>query len=210
VATGLYPSPVPFADVVTTTTHKTLRGPRGGMILAKANPDLEKKLNSAIFPGTQGGPLLHVIAGKAVAFGEALQPEFKQYQEKVIKNAQAMATQMSSRGYKIVSGRTESHLFLVDLIGLTYTGKEIETRLDSAHITLNKNAVPNDPRSPMQTSGLRIGTPAITTRGFGVEESVLLATWICDILDDLDNEALLNDVKAKAIALCRRFPVYTA
>lgn len=210
VAAGLYPSPIPFADVVTTTTHKTLRGPRGGMILAKTNPELEKKLNSAIFPGSQGGPLMHVIAGKAVAFGEALQPTFRQYQENVLKNAQAMATQISSRGYKIVSNRTENHLFLVDLIDLPYTGKEIETRLDRAHITLNKNAVPNDPRSPMQTSGLRIGTPAITTRGFGVEESILLANWVCDILDDLGNEALLNEVKAKAIDLCKRFPVYKA
>ncbi|NNM60271.1 MAG: serine hydroxymethyltransferase [Legionellales bacterium] len=208
IAAGVYPSPLPFADVVTTTTHKTLRGPRGGMILAKANPELEKKFNSFIFPGTQGGPLMHVIAAKAVAFHEALQPDFKQYQRKVVENAKVMANVMSGRGYKVVSGRTENHLFLLDLIGKTLTGKEYESLLDNVHITVNKNAVPNDPRSPMQTSGLRLGTPAITTRGMGENEAKLLAGWIADVLDAPQDQTVLNHVKTKVISLCADFPVY--
>ncbi len=209
VAAGVYPSPLPYADVVTTTTHKTLRGPRGGMILAKANPELEKKFNSFIFPGTQGGPLMHVIAAKAVALLEALQPDFKLYQRQVVHNAQAMASIMSERGYKIVSGRTENHLFLLDLIDQTLTGKEFENLLDSVHITVNKNAVPNDPRSPMQTSGLRIGTPAITTRGMGENEAKLLASWIADVLDAPSDQAVLSQIKTRVISLCADFPVYT-
>lgn len=208
VAAGVTPSPIPFADVVTTTTHKTLRGPRGGMILAKANPELEKKFNSLVFPGTQGGPLMHVIAAKAVAFHEAQQPSFKAYQQQIVKNAQAMVAVMKHRGYKVVSGRTENHLFLLDLIDKPLTGKEAENLLDSVHITVNKNSVPNDPRPPMQTSGLRIGTPAVTTRGFTENEVTLLANWICDVLDQPQNETLLAEVKMKAIDLCRRFPVY--
>src|SRR5699024_3775564 len=178
IAAGLYPNPVPFADVVTTTTHKTLRGPRGGLILAKANPEIEKKLNSAVFPGIQGGPLMHVIAAKAVAFLEALQPEFKTYQEQVIKNAKTMATVFQSRGYKIVSSGTENHLMLVDLIDRGLTGKEADAALGRAHITVNKNSVPNDPQSPFVTSGIRVGTPAITTRGFKEQETELLTNWI--------------------------------
>jgi glycine hydroxymethyltransferase len=208
VAAGVIPSPIPFADVVTTTTHKTLRGPRGGMILAKANPDIEKKLNSSVFPGSQGGPLMHVIAAKAVAFHEALQPSFKTYQHQIVKNAQAMVSVMKERGYKVVSGRTENHLFLLDLIDKPLTGKEAENLLDTVHITVNKNAVPNDPRPPMQTSGLRIGTPAVTTRGFQEAEVKILANWICDVLDQPQNETVLATVKANAIELCRRFPVY--
>ncbi|MFN7097473.1 MAG: serine hydroxymethyltransferase, partial [Gammaproteobacteria bacterium] len=208
VAAGVYPTPLPYADVVTTTTHKTLRGPRGGMILARSNPELEKKFNSLVFPGTQGGPLMHVIAAKAVAFHEALQPSFKTYQQKIVKNAQAMVAVMKHRGYKIVSGRTENHLFLVDLIDKPLTGKEAESLLDSVHITVNKNAVPNDPRPPMQTSGLRLGTPAVTTRGFDEMEVVALANWICDVLDQPQNESLLVEIKEKVIELCRRFPVY--
>lgn len=209
VAAGVYPSPLPYADVVTTTTHKTLRGPRGGMILAKANPELEKKFNSFIFPGTQGGPLMHVIAAKAVALHEALQPDFKLYQRQVVHNAQAMASIMSERGYNIVSGRTDNHLFLLDLIDQTLTGKEFENLLDSVHITVNKNAVPNDPRSPMQTSGLRIGTPAITTRGMGENEAKLLASWIADVLDAPSDQTVLSQIKTRVISLCADFPVYT-
>lgn len=208
VAAGVYPSPVPYADVVSSTTHKTLRGPRGGIILAKANETIEKKLQSLVFPGTQGGPLMHVIAGKAVAFKEALEPEFKQYQMQVVKNAQAMAKTIMARGYKIVSGGTENHLMLIDLIGREVTGKDAEAALGKAHITVNKNAVPNDPRSPFVTSGLRIGTPAVTTRGYQEAECVALAEWICDVLDDHNNDAVLAEVRAKVTAQCHAFPVY--
>lgn len=208
VAVGLYPSPIPYADVVTTTTHKTLRGPRGGMILAKANPELEKKINSAVFPGSQGGPLMHVIAAKAVAFLEALQPEFHQYQQQIISNAQAMATTLIARGYKIVSGGTVNHLMLVDLIAQDITGKDADAALNNAHITVNKNTVPNDPRSPFVTSGLRLGTPAITTRGFREPEVRRLSHWIADILDHMEEETVLSRVKADVLALCREFPVY--
>lgn len=208
VAAGLYPSPVPFADVVTTTTHKTLRGPRGGLILARDNEAIHKKLNSLVFPGTQGGPLMHVIAAKAVAFKEALQPDFKDYQARVIDNSRAMAGVFMDRGYTIISGGTDNHLFLVDLINKDITGKDAEETLGRANITVNKNAVPNDPRSPFVTSGLRLGTPAITTRGFGVDESKLLAGWICDVLDNLTDETVVQRVKADAAALCANFPVY--
>lgn len=208
VAVGLYPSPVPIADVTTTTTHKTLRGPRGGLILAKANPEIEKKLNSLVFPGMQGGPLMHVIAAKAVAFKEALQPEFKIYQAQVIENARAMVSVMQERGYKIVSGGTDNHLFLVDLIDKDMTGKAADAALGQANMTVNKNAVPNDPRSPFVTSGLRIGTPAMTTRGLKVPEARQVATWICDILDDVENLQLQARIKEQVLTLCRRFPVY--
>ncbi len=208
VAAGLYPNPVPVADVVTTTTHKTLRGPRGGIILARANAEIEKKLNSMIFPGTQGGPLMHVIAAKAVAFLEALQPEFKDYQRQVIDNARAMAAVMAGRGYDIVSGGTDNHLFLVSFIKQGLTGKDAEAALGAAHITVNKNAVPNDPQKPFVTSGIRIGTPAITTRGFGVAEARELAGWICDILDRIGDSAIRAAVQAKVEAVCRRLPVY--
>jgi len=208
VAAGLYPNPVPIADVVTTTTHKTLRGPRGGIILARSNPDLEKKLNSTIFPGTQGGPLMHVIAAKAVAFLEALQPDFKEYQKQVVANARAMATVMQKRNYKIVSGGTDDHLFLVDLIDKKITGKEAEAALGEAWITVNKNAVPNDPQTPFVTSGIRIGTPACTTRGFKTEDVEQLAGWICDILDNLGDRGVRTAVRAKVQDLCKRFPVY--
>ena len=208
IAVDLYPSPVQIADVTTTTTHKTLRGPRGGLILAKANLELEKKLNSLVFPGIQGGPLMHVIAAKAVALKEALQPEFKTYQAQVIENARAMVAMMLERGYNIVSNGTDNHLFLVDLIAKNITGKAADAALGQANITVNKNTVPNDPRSPFVTSGLRIGTPAITTRGLGVEQARQIANWICDILDDVDNLALQASIKAEVIALCARFPVY--
>jgi len=208
IAVGLYPSPVSIADVTTTTTHKTLRGPRGGLILAKANPAIEKKLNSLVFPGTQGGPLMHVIAAKAVAFQEALQPEFKTYQAQVIENAQAMTAVMMARGYKIVSGGTDNHLFLVDLIDKGITGKEADAALGQANITVNKNTVPNDPRSAFVTSGLRIGTPAITTRGLGKEEARQVANWICDVVDDVKNLEMQDKVKEQVLALCTRFPVY--
>ena len=210
VAAGLYPNPVGIADVTTSTTHKTLRGPRGGVILAKANPELEKKLNSAIFPGNQGGPLMHVIAAKAVAFKEALEPEFKTYQKQVVANAKAMADVFLKRGYDLVSGGTENHLFLVDLISKDITGKDAEAALGRANITVNKNTVPGEPRSPFVTSGLRIGTPAVTTRGFAEAEVVDLANWMCDILDDLENEDVIEAVKQKALELCQRFPVYEA
>ncbi|PIE41192.1 MAG: serine hydroxymethyltransferase [Gammaproteobacteria bacterium] len=209
VAAGLYPNPVQIADVTTTTTHKTLGGPRGGMILAKANPDLEKKLNSAVFPGGQGGPLMHVIAAKAICFKEALAPEFKAYQQQVIDNAQAMAGVFIERGYEVVSGGTENHLFLLSLIKQDITGKDADAALGRANITVNKNAVPNDPRSPFVTSGLRIGTPAVTRRGFGVDEVRVLAGWMCDILDDLGNDALIEEVKSKVQVLCRNHPVYS-
>jgi glycine hydroxymethyltransferase len=208
VAAGVYPNPVQIADVTTTTTHKTLRGPRGGLILAKANPELEKKFNSLVFPGIQGGPLMHVIAAKAVALKEALQPEFKAYQQAVVENAQAMAEAFVARGYKIVSGGTDNHLFLVDLIDKGITGKLADEKLGLAYITVNKNAVPNDPQSPFVTSGIRIGTPAVTTRGFGKAECVTLAGWICDVLDDPENEAVIERVRNEVMAICRKFPVY--
>ena len=210
VAAGLYPSPVGIADVVTTTTHKTLRGPRGGLILANANEDVNKKLNSLVFPGTQGGPLMHVIAAKAVAFKEALEPSFKDYQAQVITNAKAMARTLTERGYKIVSGGTENHLLLVDLIEQGLTGKAADAALGAANITVNKNAVPNDPQSPFVTSGIRVGTPAITSRGFGEAETVELAGWIADILDDVENTQLQSEIKQKVLELCQRFPVYAA
>ncbi len=208
VATGHYPNPVQIADVTTSTTHKTLRGPRGGIILAKANPDLEKKFNSLVFPGTQGGPLMHVIAAKAVAFKEAMGPDFKTYQGQVVANARAMVAVMQERGYKIVSGGTDNHLFLVDLIDKGITGKAADAALGSANITVNKNAVPNDPQSPFVTSGIRIGTPAVTTRGFKEAEIRQLTGWICDILDDLDNPSVIARVKEQVLAICKRFPVY--
>jgi glycine hydroxymethyltransferase len=208
VAAGVYPTPVPYADVVTTTTHKTLRGPRGGLILARANDEITKKLNSLIFPGTQGGPLMHVIAAKAVAFLEALQPEFKGYQQQVVANARAMAAALMARGYRIVSGGTDNHLFLVDLVERNVTGKDADAALGRAHITVNKNTVPNDPRSPFVTSGLRIGTPAVTTRGFKEPEVEALAGWIADVLDDVANEAVIARTRQSVLEICRRFPVY--
>jgi len=208
VAAGVYPNPVPHADVVTTTTHKTLRGPRGGLILARPNDDLHKKLNSLIFPGTQGGPLMHVIAAKAVAFLEALQPEFKTYQQQVVANAKAMAATLQERGYRIVSGGTENHLFLLDLVGREYTGKDADAALGRAHITVNKNAVPNDPRPPFVTSGLRIGTPAVTTRGFGIVEARQVGHWIADVLDGMGDESVVDRVRGEVVDLCARFPVY--
>jgi glycine hydroxymethyltransferase len=208
IAAGIYPSPVNIADITTSTTHKTLRGPRGGVILARANPEIEKKLNSMIFPGIQGGPLMHVIAAKAVAFKEALAPEFKVYQQQVLTNARAMATVMMQRGYNVVSGGTDNHLFLVDLVNKGLTGKDAEAVLGSANITVNKNAVPNDPQSPFVTSGIRIGTPAMTTRGFSEGDARSLAGWICDVLDDLNNAATIAAVKQKALDICRRLPVY--
>ncbi len=208
VAAGIYPNPIPVADVVTTTTHKTLRGPRGGIILARANPDIEKKLNSTIFPGTQGGPLMHVIAAKAVAFKEALEPPFKDYQKQVLANSRAMADVMMKRGYTIVSGGTDNHLFLVSFIDKKITGKDVEAALGEAWITVNKNAVPNDPQTPFVTSGIRIGTPAATTRGFGEKEVRELAGWICDIIDNLQDASVRATVRAKVQDLCRRFPVY--
>ncbi len=208
VATGVYPSPIPHADVVTTTTHKTLRGPRGGMILARANEEIEKKLNSLVFPGTQGGPLMHVIAAKAVSFLEALQPEFTTYQQQVLANSRAMAAALMKRGYKIVSGGTDNHLFLLDLIDKNITGKDADAALGRAHITVNKNAVPNDPRPPFVTSGLRIGTPAVTTRGFKEAEVTELANWIADVLDENGSEGVINRVRGKVEEICKRFPVY--
>ncbi len=208
VAAGLYPSPLPFADVVTTTTHKTLRGPRGGMILARANEVLEKKLNGAVLPGTQGGPLMHVIAAKAVAFAEALQPEFKQYQRQVLANAKTMASTLQSRGHRIVSQGTENHLLLLDLIDKNITGKDADAALSKANITVNKNTVPNDPRSAFVTSGLRLGTPAITTRGFAEQETVKVANFIADILQDIQDEAVIHEVKQAVLQLCHEFPVY--
>jgi glycine hydroxymethyltransferase len=208
IAAGIYPNPVPHADVVTTTTHKTLRGPRGGLILARANEEIQKKLNSLVFPGTQGGPLMHVIAAKAVALLEALQPEFTAYQKQVLANARAMAGGLMKRGYKIVSGGTDNHLFLVDLIDKNITGKDADAALGRAHITVNKNAVPNDPRPPFVTSGLRIGTPAATTRGFREGEVLELAGWIADILDENLSDGAVANVRGKVSELCRRFPVY--
>ncbi|MCF6281943.1 MAG: serine hydroxymethyltransferase [Candidatus Polarisedimenticolaceae bacterium] len=208
IAVGLYPSPLQIADVVTTTTHKTLRGPRGGLILAKSNPEIEKKLNSAIFPGIQGGPLMHVIAAKAVAFKEAMEPEFKVYQQQVIKNAQAMAQVFIGRGYDVVSGGTDDHLFLVSFIEAGLTGKEVDSWLGKANITVNMNAVPNDPQSPFVTSGIRVGTPAITTRGFNEQEARDLANWMCDIIDSRGDEGVIGRVKNLAHNLCQNFPVY--
>ena len=207
VAAGLYPNPIPFADVVTTTTHKTLRGPRGGLILCRANPEIEKKLNSMVFPGTQGGPLMHVIAAKAVAFKEALQPEFKAYQRQVIANARAMAEVFVQRGFDIVSGGTDNHLMLVSLIPKGLTGKDADAALGRAHITVNKNAVPNDPQSPFVTSGIRVGTPAITTRGFDEAECRAVASLMCDVLDKLGDASVEQAVAAKVVAMCRRHPV---
>ena len=208
IAAGLYPNPVPVADVVTSTTHKTLRGPRGGIIIARENDEITKKLNSMVFPGMQGGPLMHVIAAKAVAFEEALQAEFKTYQEQVIKNAQAMATQFIQRGYDIVSGGTDDHLFLVDFIKKGLTGKAVDAALGAANITVNKNTVPNDPQSPFVTSGIRVGSPAITTRGFKEAECVELVNWMCDVIDDIENQETINRVKQQVLDLCKRFPVY--
>ncbi len=208
IATGHYPNPVPIADVVTTTTHKTLRGPRGGLILCKSNPELEKKFNSLVFPGTQGGPLMHVIAAKAVAFKEALQPDFKDYQGRVLANARAMAAVFIERGYKVVSGGTDDHLFLLDLIDKGITGKQADAALGAANITVNKNAVPNDPQSPFVTSGIRVGTPAVTTRGFGEAEVRELAGWMCEVMDDVENQATIERVRGEVLAICQRFPVY--
>lgn len=211
VAAGIYPNPMKYADVVTTTTHKTLRGPRGGLILAKANEEIEKKLNSAVFPGGQGGPLMHVIAAKAVSFKEAMAPEYVVYQKQVVANAKAMAKTFIGRGINIVSGGTENHLMLVDLIGKSYTGKDADAALGAANITVNKNAVPNDPRSPFITSGLRVGTPAVTTRGFKEAECIELANWMCDVLEALeagDATAKIEEVKAKVLEICKRYPVY--
>jgi glycine hydroxymethyltransferase len=208
VAAGVYPNPVGIADVTTTTTHKTLRGPRGGLILAKANEEIQKKLNSMVFPGTQGGPLMHVIAGKAVAFKEALQDDFKTYQQQVVTNARAMAEVMQERGYKIVSGGTDNHLFLVDLIDKGITGKDADAALGAANITVNKNSVPNDPQSPFVTSGIRIGTPAMTTRGFDEKDAHQLANWICDVLDDVNSTETIERVKQQVLEICKRLPVY--
>ena len=208
IATGLYPSPVNIADVTTTTTHKTLRGPRSGLLLAKANPDIEKKLNFTVFPCYQGGPLMHVIAAKAVAFKEAMEPEFKAYQQQIIENARAMADVFIRRGVDVVSGGTDNHLFLVSLISKGITGKDLDAALDRANITVNKNAVPNDPQSPFVTSGIRIGTPSITTRGFGKAEASQVASWICDIIDNMGDEALIERIKGEVKELCGRFPMY--
>ena len=208
VAVGEYPSPVQIADVTTTTTHKTLRGPRGGLILARANEEIEKKLNSVVFPGIQGGPLMHVIAAKAVAFKEAMEPEFKAYQQQVKRNAQAMAKVFMERGYDVVSGGTEDHLFLVSFIEAGLTGKDVDAWLGSANITVNKNAVPNDPQSPFVTSGIRVGTPAVTTRDFGEAECTDLAGWMCDVIDSRGEESTIAAVKEKVLELCKRFPVY--
>ncbi len=208
IATGLYPSPVTIADVTTTTTHKTLRGPRSGLILARANPEIEKKLNFTVFPCYQGGPLMHVIAAKAVAFKEAMEPEFKAYQQQIMANARAMAAVFMQRGVDIVSGGTDNHLFLVSLIGKGITGKALDAALDRANITVNKNAVPNDPQSPFVTSGIRIGAPSITTRGFKEAEAAQVATWICDVIDNMGDEALLGKIKGEVLALCKQFPMY--
>lgn len=208
IAAGVYPSPVQIADVTTSTTHKTLRGPRGGIILAKANEEIEKKLNSLVFPGTQGGPLMHVIAGKAVAFKEALEPEFKTYQAQVIANARAMAKVFIDRGYDVVSGGTDNHLFLLSFIKQELTGKDVDAWLGASNITVNKNSVPNDPQSPFVTSGIRIGTPAITTRGFGETEASDLAGWICDVIDSRGDSKVIDEVKEKVLKVCKRLPVY--
>jgi len=208
IVTGDYPSPIDFADVCTTTTHKTLRGPRGGLIVARANEEIEKKLNSAIFPGIQGGPLMHIIAAKAVAFKEAMSDEFKTYQKQVVINARAMANTFIERGYDVVSGGTDDHLFLVSFIEQGLTGKAVDAALGSAHITVNKNSVPHDPQSPFITSGIRVGTPAATTRGFGEKECIDITHWICDICDDIENTSVVDEVRAKVESLCSKFPVY--
>jgi len=210
VAVGLYPNPVPFADVTTSTTHKTLRGPRGGLILGRKNAAIETKVNKALFPGSQGGPLMHVIAAKAVCFKEAMEPAFNVYQQQVLTNARTMAAEFQSRGYKVVSGGTDNHLFLLDLIGRTITGRDADAALGRANITVNKNAVPNDPRPPAVTSGLRIGTPAVTTRGFKEEECRTLTHWMCDVLDDIENDNMIETVRRRVLDLCKRFPVYAA
>jgi glycine hydroxymethyltransferase len=208
IAAGEYPSPVGIADITTTTTHKTLRGPRGGLILAKANAEIEKKLNSAIFPGIQGGPLMHVIAAKAVSFKEAMTDDYKTYQKQVKVNAQAMAGIFIERGFDVVSGGTDDHLFLVSFIEQGLTGKAVDAALGNAHITVNMNAVPNDPQSPFITSGIRVGTPAVTTRGFGEKECRELASMMCDICDELDNQSVIDSIKTKVAALCAKHPVY--
>jgi glycine hydroxymethyltransferase len=208
VASGHYPSPVPYADVVTSTTHKTLRGPRSGIILAKSNEMLEKKLNSAVFPGSQGGPLMHVIAAKAICFKEALEPAFKDYMQHVVDNAKTMCEVIISRGVDVVTGRTENHIVLVDLRNKDITGKDLEKALGDVNITVNKNAVPNDPRSPFVTSGVRLGTPAVTTRGFKTEEIKLLSNWICDVIENINNESVKSEIKNKVINLTREYPVY--
>ncbi|WP_137166422.1 serine hydroxymethyltransferase [Salinimonas lutimaris] len=209
IAAGVYPNPLPHAHVVTTTTHKTLAGPRSGLILSACGDEtIYKKLNSSVFPGNQGGPLCHVIAAKAVAFKEALQPEFKTYQQQVVKNAKAMVAVMQERGYNIVSGGTDNHLFLLDLVDKDITGKDADAALGRANITVNKNAVPNDPRSPFVTSGLRIGSPAITRRGFGEEQAKQVATWIADVLDNMGDDSVIDRVKQEVVALCEQFPVY--
>ena len=210
IAANLYPSPVPYADVVTSTTHKTLRGPRGGFIISKSNPDLEKKFNSLVFPGTQGGPLMHVIAAKAVAFKEALEPDFKEYQKQVLENAEVLAETIISRGYDVISGGTKNHLMLVSLVKQGLTGKEADAALHRANITVNKNSVPNDPQKPFVTSGIRIGTPAITTRGFTTVETKVLGNMICDVLDNINDEGMINKVREKALNLCSQFPVYSS
>ena len=208
VAAGEYPNPVPYADVVTSTTHKTLGGPRGGIILARANPEVEKKLNSALFPGSQGGPLMHVIAAKAICFKEAMQEEFKTYQAQTLANARTIAAGLMARGYSVVSGGTDNHLLLLDLVDKDITGKAADAALGQANITVNKNAVPNDPRSPFVTSGVRIGSPAVTRRGFKEAECKMMTDWICDVLDDIENEAVIANVQEKVLALCAKFPVY--
>ena len=208
VAAGLYPSPVPYADVVTSTTHKTLRGPRSGIIIAKSNDNLEKKLNSAVFPGSQGGPLMHVIAAKAVCFKEALEPDFKIYTQQVIDNAKLMCKVIQDRGIDVVTGKTDNHIVLMDLRKKELTGKDCELALGLANITVNKNAVPNDPQSPFVTSGIRLGTPAVTTRGFGTDEIEMLTNWICDVVLDHNNADKINTIKNKVVELCKRFPVY--
>ncbi|MED6341300.1 MAG: serine hydroxymethyltransferase [Pseudomonadota bacterium] len=208
VAAGEYPNPVPYADVVTSTTHKTLGGPRGGIILARANPEVEKKLNSALFPGSQGGPLMHVIAAKAICFKEAMQEEFKTYQAQTLANARTIAAGFIARGYSVVSGGTDNHLLLLDLVDKDITGKAADAALGRANITVNKNAVPNDPRSPFVTSGVRIGSPAVTRRGFKEAECKMMTDWICDVLDDIENEAVIANVQEKVLALCAKFPVY--
>jgi glycine hydroxymethyltransferase len=208
VAAGVYPSPVNIADVTTTTTHKTLRGPRGGLILAKANPELEKKLNSAVFPGNQGGPLMHVIAAKAVAFLEALQPDFKGYQQRVLNNSRQLASTIMQRGFKIVSNGTDNHLLLIDLSDKNITGKAADAALGQAHITVNKNSVPNDKQSPFVTSGIRLGTPAITTRGFSEADCAELGTWICDVLENINDDVVIHQVRDKVLQICKKYPVY--
>ncbi|MCU7893251.1 MAG: serine hydroxymethyltransferase [Candidatus Thiodiazotropha sp. (ex Ustalcina ferruginea)] len=208
IAAGHYPSPVQIADVTTTTTHKTLRGPRGGLILAKANPEIEKRLNSLVFPGTQGGPLMHVIAAKAVAFKEAMEPEYKVYQQQVIDNARVMAKVFMDRGYDVVSKGTDDHLFLVSFIEAGLTGKDVDAWLGAANITVNKNAVPNDPQSPFVTSGIRVGTPAATTRGFNESDCVELAGWMCDVIDSRGDQSVIDTIKSKVLAICARYPVY--